>query len=134
MGSPYEHETDAKKGNQPPTSEPRDSRGRFVTGNVGGPGRPPGSRNALGEAFLADLQADWTKHGGEVLTQVRTSNPGAYLRVVASVIPKDILIQRPPSEYDDLTDRELVELVRDDARLLLEDLDRREEERKRSDS
>jgi hypothetical protein len=82
----------------------------------------------LGEAFVADIYEDWTKYGGKVLAQVRTSNPGAYVRVVASVIPKDILIQRPPSEYDHLTDRELVELVHEDSRLLLQEMDRSEEE------
>jgi hypothetical protein len=49
----------------------------------------------LGEAFVADLYDDWTKYGGEVLAQVRTSNPGAYVRVVASIIPRDVIVQRP---------------------------------------
>ena len=109
-----------------PPSEPRDKLGRFQTGNIGGPGRPRGSRNMLGEAFIADVHADWTKYGGEVLTQVRTSNPGAYLRVVASIIPKDVIVQQTPSEYDDMSDRELVEKVQEEARLLLQAWDEKE--------
>jgi hypothetical protein len=35
----------------------QDEKGRFLTGNSGG-GRPKGSRNQLGEAFVADLYAD----------------------------------------------------------------------------
>ena len=34
------------------TSSGRNGRGRFITGNSGGPGRPKGSRNRLGEDFL----------------------------------------------------------------------------------
>jgi hypothetical protein len=125
----------AKRDNvDPRNSEPRDSLGRFVTGNIGGPGRPPGSRNRLADSFVSDLCADWETHGREVLAQVRTSSPGTYLRVVAGIVPKDVVVQRPPSEYDHLTDLELVELVQRDAQLLLQNMDGREEERKRSDS
>jgi hypothetical protein len=46
---------------------------------------------------------------------------------VASIIPKDILVQQTPDEeYDHLTDRELVELVQRDAQLLLQTMDRSE--------
>jgi hypothetical protein len=62
--------------------------GRFVTGNVGGPGRKPGSRNKLGEAFVADLYADWREHGPKVIAEARESDPVAYLKVVASILPK----------------------------------------------
>jgi hypothetical protein len=37
----------------------QDEKGRFVPGNNGGGGRPIGSRNQLGEAFIVDLYADW---------------------------------------------------------------------------
>jgi hypothetical protein len=36
----------------------RNSRGQYVMGHNGGPGRPRGSRNRLSEQFMADLQAD----------------------------------------------------------------------------
>jgi hypothetical protein len=56
----------------------RDSKGRFLTGNTGGPGRPMGSRNRLSEAFLAAVDADWSQHGNAVLARVR---------IVASLVP-----------------------------------------------
>ena len=37
----------------------QDEKGRFVPGNNGGAGRPKGSRNLLGEAFIADLYEHW---------------------------------------------------------------------------
>jgi hypothetical protein len=43
------------------SSEQRDTRGRFVRGHAGGPGRPP--RDCLREAFAADLFLVWRRHG-----------------------------------------------------------------------
>ena len=50
--------------------------GRFLAGNNGG-GRKPGSRNKLSEAFIADVQASWEKHGAEVLERVAREEPGS---------------------------------------------------------
>lgn len=58
--------------------------------SVPGSGRPKGSRNKLGEAFLEDLFADWKEHGKKVLEDTRAQNPSAYMRVVASLLPKDV--------------------------------------------
>ena len=51
-----------------------DANGRFQTGNIGG-GRQIGSRNKLGEAFLADLQIAWQEHGKEVIKKVIETKP-----------------------------------------------------------
>jgi len=105
----------------------RDQKGRFQTGNIGGPGRPRGSRNLLGEEFVAAVYADWTKHGEAVLASVRTDNPGSYLRVVASLVPRDVIVQRTPDEFDDLTDIQLIELLQQKAQLLLKAYEDEEE-------
>src|SRR5690606_29731991 len=63
--------------------------GRFLTGNSGG-GRPKGSRNKLGEAFLEDMLADWEANGPAAIREVRETKPDAYLKVVASILPKDL--------------------------------------------
>ena len=93
----------------------RDQKGRFLTGNSGGPGRPRGSRNLLGEEFVAAVYVDWTKHGKAVLAKVRSISPGSYLRVVASLVPRDVIVQRTPSELDDLTDNQLLQLLHEEA-------------------
>lgn len=64
----------------------QDANGRFVAGNSGNGGRPKGSRNQLGEAFLADLYADWRKHGASTVIAVREQWPADYLKVVASLV------------------------------------------------
>jgi hypothetical protein len=63
--------------------------GRFLAGNNGG-GRKPGSRNKLSEAFVADVQATWEKHGAEVLERVAREEPASYLRTIAALMPKDV--------------------------------------------
>jgi hypothetical protein len=68
----------------------RSRAGRFLTGKNGGPGPPKGSRNNLSEDFVADLQADWSANRRGVLGRVRQDRPEAYLKVVASLIPRQI--------------------------------------------
>ena len=80
----------------------RDSRtGRFLTGNSGG-GRPPGSRNKLSEAFLGDLLSDWELHGTQAIEAARVSKPEVYIRVIASLLPREASVEiNPLSELSD---------------------------------
>lgn len=82
--------------------------GRFVTGNSGG-GRPKGSRNKLGEAFLDDLYADWKENGAQALKDCRTDNPAAYVKVVASILPKQVEVKT--DGISEMSDDELERLI-----------------------
>lgn len=84
--------------------------GRFLPGNSGFGGRPKGSRNKLGEAFIDALYADWEKHGTKVIETVRDTKPDQYLKVVASLLPKDFNIN--VNQMDELTDEQLIARVR----------------------
>lgn len=85
--------------------------GRFLPGNNGGPGRSPGSRNKLGEAFLEDMLADWTEHGAETIEKVREEKPDVYVKVVASILPRDLNVNMNPLQ--EATDDELIQRLRD---------------------
>lgn len=87
----------------------QDAKGRFVSGNIGG-GRPKGSRNKLGEAFLDDMFADWEAHGKEAIARTRDEKPEQYLKVVASILPRELNVN--VNEVDSLTDDELIERIR----------------------
>jgi hypothetical protein len=52
-----------------PKPEKDEKTGRFVSGNIGG-GRPKGSRNQLGEAFIDDLYAHWKIHGVAAIAEM----------------------------------------------------------------
>lgn len=82
----------------------QDEKGRFVPGNVGG-GRPKGARSQLAEDFLADLHADWQVGGKVAIAAVRVGKPDQYLKVVASILPKELNVK--VSEIDELTDDQL---------------------------
>jgi Family of unknown function (DUF5681) len=62
-------------------------------GQSGNPlGRPQGARSKFSEAACADALADWTANGASVLERVRATDPSTYLRVLFSIIPKDIAV------------------------------------------
>lgn len=88
----------------------KDEKGRFLPGNSGFGGRPKGARNKLGEQFISDLYADWQEHGVETLAKVRAEKPDQYLKVVASILPKDLNVNI--NQMDDLTDDQLIQRIR----------------------
>lgn len=75
----------------------------------GNPGRPKGSRNKLGEEFVAALQADFNEHGKAAIATVRAEKPDAYLKVIAQVVPKELLVR--DMSLEDLSDDDLIELL-----------------------
>lgn len=59
---------------------------------MGGPGRPKGSRNKLGEQFISDLQKDWEEHGAQAIKDCREEKPTEYVKVVAGLLPKEHIL------------------------------------------
>lgn len=66
---------------------------KWKPGQSGNPlGRPQGARAKFSEQACADALTDWTANGADVLARVRATDPSAYLRVLFSIIPKDIAL------------------------------------------
>ena len=79
-------------------------------GQSGNPlGRPKGSKNALGEAFVAAMHDDFQQHGIEAIQRVREKEPAQYLRVIASIIPKEV--QVTDATLGEMSDDELISVL-----------------------
>lgn len=83
----------------------------FKPGQSGNPaGRKTGSRVKLSEAFLAALHEDFAEHGKIAIERVRIEKPDAYLKVIASILPKQIEVAVDP--FDGIPDDELEMIVK----------------------
>ena len=71
---------------------------QFKVGNLGGPGRPLGSKNKLSEYFLHELADHFEEHGRDAIEQVFRDRPGEYLRIIASLIPKELILEKTQEE------------------------------------
>jgi hypothetical protein len=104
----------------PVPTTPRDGQGRFLTGNSGG-GRRKGSRNKLAECFLDAVADDFAEHGTKAISQVRATDPATYLKMIGSLLPRELILQREQSpliNWDEVTYEELASFVEDRRRRL----------------
>jgi hypothetical protein len=92
------------------TTYAKDEQGRFITGNIGG-GRPKGARSKLSEQFLIDVQSEWATHGAVAISDMREKNPGDFVKMVASLLPKDVNLNFTDN-LGELSDDELLGQLR----------------------
>lgn len=93
----------------------RDEHGRFLSGNSGG-GRKKGSRNKLTEMLLNTIVDDLTAHGANALANLRQKDPECYFRVIASLVPKSLILKQeeaPAIDYASLSIDEAAQLLED---------------------
>lgn len=76
------------------------------------PPRKPRARTkkTLGDDFLAAVRADFRAHGAGVIAEVRADKPDQYLKIVLSVLPKDI--DAAINQLDILSDEEIRSRIR----------------------
>jgi hypothetical protein len=73
--------------------------------SVGNGGRPRGSRNRLTGDFIGALAEEFAAHGAEAIKIVRIERPAEFLKIVASLMPKELEIL--DSRLKDISDDEL---------------------------
>jgi hypothetical protein len=84
-----------------------------MTFQKGQGGRMKGSRNLLSKAFIDALAKEFQEHGAEAIRIVRIERPHEFLKVVASLLPKEFEITT--SNIREVSDDELdrfIELAR----------------------
>src|SRR5262245_4745803 len=84
-----------------------------MTFQKGQGGRRRGARQRISTALLESIAKDFDEHGEETVNITRVERPVEYLRIVASLIPRELEITVGPLQ--EISDQEL-ELLIEDAR------------------
>jgi hypothetical protein len=79
-----------------------------VSGNPAG--RLRGSRNKLSEEVICALLRDFREHGQKAIAKVRRTQPAAYLKVLALLVPREHKVQHS-NPLKDLTDEQLESMI-----------------------
>ena len=90
------------------TSEPPVEKylNHWKPGESGNPaGKPKGSRTKLRDQFYEDILTDWQEGGREAIQRFRNERPHDYVKVVASVLPKEVNVK--VNELEELSDAQL---------------------------
>jgi len=86
----------------------RHSKGQFQLGHGGG--RPKGARKRLAAQVFEDILRHWCEpaapgsklcKGAEALETLYKKKPGEYLRLTASVLPREFIFENVTSDLDD---------------------------------
>ena len=90
----------------------RDANGRLVPGgrsiNPGGRGN---ARNKLCKEFVTALQKDFAIHGEQAIENCRLFDAVAYLKIIASLLPKEVTIRPEEQMSDDELENALKRLI-----------------------
>ena len=80
-------------------------------GQSGNPaGRTRGSRNALSEEVICALLRDFRQHGQEAVARVRRTQPAAYLKILALLVPREHKVEQS-NVIKSLSDQELEAMI-----------------------
>lgn len=63
--------------------------------------RREGAKTKLTTAFLEAFAADFEEHGKAVIVAARTEDPVQYLKIAASLLPKDVNLEVSNVTYDE---------------------------------
>lgn len=83
---------------------------RFGAGNPSR-AKQKGARDRLSAAFLKAMADDFDAHGSVAVVKVREEDPATYLRVIASLAPKELELTRPLEAVSDEALQKLIDLA-----------------------
>ena len=64
-------------------------------------GKPVGARNRLQGDFMLALANDFEKEGKRAIVEAREKDPMGYIKVCATLMPKELEVKRTMGEIDD---------------------------------
>jgi hypothetical protein len=73
-------------------------------------GRRKGTRDRIATALLDALAKDFEEHGEEAVRITRVERPAEYLKIMASILPKELEISH--SRIEELTDEQIATILR----------------------
>ena len=80
-------------------------------GQSGNPaGRTRGSRNRLSEEVICALLRDFRQHGQKAVARVRQTQPAAYLKILALLIPREHKVEHS-NRLKELSDEQLEAMI-----------------------
>jgi hypothetical protein len=78
-------------------------------------GRPKGSKNRLQSDFLYALAEDFAQHGADAIKITRIEQPATYVKIIASLMPRELLMGTAVSDLDDDELDRMIEMLRERA-------------------
>ena len=94
-----------------PNYVPKRINGRFAPGWSGNPGGSlEATRRSFNKDFLLALAADFKKHGAAAIEKVRKTQPAAYMKICALLVPREMQIERS-STIKQMTDEQIEEAI-----------------------
>ena len=77
-----------------PNYVPKRINGKFAPGWSGNPGGSlEATRRSFNKDFLLALAADFKKHGAAAIEKVRKTQPAAYMKICALLVPREMKVE-----------------------------------------
>src|SRR5215470_2997265 len=90
-----------------PNYVPKRMNGKFAPGWSGNPGGSlEATRRSFNRDFLLALSADFKRHGPQAIEKVRKTQPAAYMKICALLVPKEFKVEHS-NVLKAMTDEEL---------------------------
>ena len=94
-----------------PNYVPKRINGKFAPGYSGNPGGSlEATRRSFNRDFLLALAADFKKHGAAAIEKVRKTQPAAYMKICALLVPREMKVEHSDA-IKGLTDEQLEEAI-----------------------
>src|SRR5215470_10652899 len=94
-----------------PNYVPKRINGKFAPGWSGNPGGSlEATRRSFNKDFLLALAADFKKHGAAAIEKVRKTQPAAYMKICALLVPREMQVEHT-NRIKQMTDEQIEEAI-----------------------